>query len=275
MTDKRISELTSATLLNDADVLPIVQSGDTKKLSGSALKSYAQAGVVLATSLGAVSGVATLGSDGKLSADQIPEIAISDYLGTAANQSAMLALTGQKGDWATRTDLGTSWVITGNNPAQLSSWTELNYPTAPVTSVAGRTGAVTLSKSDVGLGNVDNTSDANKPISSAAQTALDSKQTKITSSGLLKGNGSGSVSAATAGTDYVSPSAIGGTIVSQTSISGAAQLPIGTTAQRPSSPVSGYVRFNTDVGHLETWTGTAWEYADPAGTSLALSIALG
>lgn len=34
-----------------------------------------------------------------------------------------------------------------------------------VTSVAGRTGAVTLNKSDVGLGNVDNTSDANKPIS--------------------------------------------------------------------------------------------------------------
>ena len=32
-----------------------------------------------------------------------------------------------------------------------------------------------LSKSDVGLGNVDNTSDANKPISSATQTALDTK----------------------------------------------------------------------------------------------------
>lgn len=46
---------------------------------------------------------------------------------------------------------------------------------APVTSVAGRTGAVTLSKSDVGLGNVDNTSDANKPVSSATQTALNLK----------------------------------------------------------------------------------------------------
>lgn len=33
----------------------------------------------------------------------------------------------------------------------------------------------TLVKSDVGLGNVDNTSDANKPISTAVQTALDSK----------------------------------------------------------------------------------------------------
>ena len=34
----------------------------------------------------------------------------------------------------------------------------------------------TLTKSDVGLANVDNTSDANKPISSATQTALDGKQ---------------------------------------------------------------------------------------------------
>lgn len=36
-------------------------------------------------------------------------------------------------------------------------------------------GWVSLAKSDVGLGNVDNTSDANKPISTATQTALDLK----------------------------------------------------------------------------------------------------
>lgn len=38
----------------------------------------------------------------------------------------------------------------------------------------------TLTKSDVGLGNVDNTSDLNKPISTATQTALNSKQDTIT-----------------------------------------------------------------------------------------------
>lgn len=46
---------------------------------------------------------------------------------------------------------------------------------APVQSVAGRTGAVTLANGDVGLGNVDNTSDANKPVSTAQQTALNGK----------------------------------------------------------------------------------------------------
>lgn len=43
---------------------------------------------------------------------------------------------------------------------------------APVQSVAGKTSAVTLVKGDVGLGNVDNTSDANKPVSTAQAAAL-------------------------------------------------------------------------------------------------------
>ena len=41
-----------------------------------------------------------------------------------------------------------------------------------VTSVARKTGAITLAKADVGLGNVDNTSDANKPVSTAQATAI-------------------------------------------------------------------------------------------------------
>lgn len=47
-----------------------------------------------------------------------------------------------------------------------------------VQSVNGKTGnAVSLDKNDVGLGNVDNTSDASKPISTATQTALNGKAT--------------------------------------------------------------------------------------------------
>jgi len=46
---------------------------------------------------------------------------------------------------------------------------------APVQSVAGRIGIVTLTKNDVGLSNVNNTSDLNKPISLATQSGLDTK----------------------------------------------------------------------------------------------------
>jgi hypothetical protein len=63
----------------------------------------------------------------------------------------------------------------------LAEGTNLYHTTArasaasPVQSVASKTGAVTLVKADVGLANVDNTSDAAKPISTATQTALDLK----------------------------------------------------------------------------------------------------
>jgi hypothetical protein len=52
---------------------------------------------------------------------------------------------------------------------------------APVQSVAGKTGSVALAKGDVGLSSVDNTADADKPISTATQTALNAKQATLVS----------------------------------------------------------------------------------------------
>lgn len=64
-------------------------------------------------------------------------------------------------------------VLTYDN--SVSKWKNATAPAAAVSSVAGKTGAVSLVKGDVGLANVDNTSDVNKPLSTAAQTALASK----------------------------------------------------------------------------------------------------
>jgi len=49
-----------------------------------------------------------------------------------------------------------------------------------VQSVNGKTGVVVINKSDVSLGNVDNTSDINKPISTLVQNALNLKEGTIT-----------------------------------------------------------------------------------------------
>lgn len=103
-----------------------------------------------ASQKGAASGVASLGADSKLLTAQLPAIAVSDYLQASANQAAMLAKVGEKGDWTIRQDLGTVWIITGDTPTQLASWTELGYPTAPVTTVNGEAGVVVLSAADVG-----------------------------------------------------------------------------------------------------------------------------
>ena len=132
-------------------------------------------GTVATRNTGTTSGtIPIIGTDDKLDASIIPAIAISDTF-VVSNQTAMLALTAQVGDVAVRTDLNKSFILKTEGTGTLANWQELLTPSSPVQSVAGKTGAVTLTKADVGLGNVDNTSDANKPISSAAQTALNAK----------------------------------------------------------------------------------------------------
>ena len=96
----------------------------------------------------------------------------------------------------------------------LTKNTNTNYDTgwqtptpAPVNSVAGRTGAVTLTRSDVGLSNVDNTSDVGKPVSTAQATADAVNATALTAettraaaaeaSGLARANHTGTQLAAT------------------------------------------------------------------------------
>ena len=94
-------------------------------------------------------GYAGLDASSQILASQIPAIAITEFLGTVANQTAMLALTGQKGDWCLRSDVGTNFVITGTDPSVVSSWTQLSYPASPVVSVNSLTGAVVLDADNI------------------------------------------------------------------------------------------------------------------------------
>ena len=57
----------------------------------------------------------------------------------------------------------------------IATLSDITGSVAGVTSVNTRTGAVTIDQTDVGLGNCNNTSDDNKPISTATQTALNGK----------------------------------------------------------------------------------------------------
>lgn len=125
---------------------------------------------------GEPNGFASLGADGKVPSDQLNPLAITSVF-TAADEAAMLALTTQEGDVVVRTDLSTSYIRNTGASGTMSDYTELLTPGGAntVVSVNNKTGAVTLTKADLGLSNVNNTSDANKPISTATQTALDDK----------------------------------------------------------------------------------------------------
>lgn len=88
---------------------------------------------------------------------------------------------------------------------------------APVQAVNGMTGSVTITKASIGLSNVDNTSDANKPVSTLQQAAINQKVDKNLSSfdGRIHeklnplGNVAGSASINLASGSYVTATATG------------------------------------------------------------------
>jgi hypothetical protein len=131
-----------------------------------------------ANKVGAANGVASLNTLGKIPSDQIPAISFSSVK-VLASEAEMLALSSAVvGSVVIRTDINKNYVLAVANPAVLSNWIQLLTPAPPVQTVNGYSGNVSLTKSDLGLTNIDNTSDANKPISIATQAALDEKPTR-------------------------------------------------------------------------------------------------
>ena len=114
------------------------------------------------------------------STDAVPEGSINKYF---TEQRAQDALATQLS--------GKSNVGHQHLAADITDFASAASAAAPVQSVAGKVGIVTLAKGDVGLGNVDNTSDADKPISTATATALAGKQASLgtgTTSQYLRGD---------------------------------------------------------------------------------------
>ena len=164
----------------------------------------ATTGYVPIADVGSADGVASLDSNGKIPDSEIPSTIARDseipsltgyatetYVGTAisnlvdaapatlntlnelaaalgddANYASTISTAlGLKAPIASPTFTGTVTIPSG---ASISGFAPLASPTFTGT-VAG------VTSTHVGLGNVDNTSDANKPVSTAAQTALDLK----------------------------------------------------------------------------------------------------
>jgi hypothetical protein len=137
-----------------------------------------QAEVDLKANTADLADIATTGDAGDLTGtvptSVLPPLAINETF-VVADQAAMLALTAQRGDMAIRQDNGLTYVLSTDSPTTLADWKEV-LAAGQVQSVNSQTGIVSLTKSDVGLANADNTSDADKPVSTAQQTALDGKQ---------------------------------------------------------------------------------------------------
>jgi hypothetical protein len=132
---------------------------------------------------GASNGVAPIGNDGKIPGEYLPSS--GSYKGTwdaSTNTPTIADGVGTNGDRyrvavGGTVDLGSGPItfVAGDDVIYNGTVWQRSPSGVTVTSVAGKTGDVVLDKNDVGLGNVDNTSDLDKPISNAVQDALDLK----------------------------------------------------------------------------------------------------
>lgn len=171
-----VSQLSDATTIGK-DILLDVTAADVRATIGAGTSNLA---------IGTTGTTAKAGNwfpafsevTGTISTAQLPPIAISNIY-PVASQAAMLALTAERGDVAIRSDIGKTYILSTDAPGTLADWLEV-ITTGAVSSVAGRTGAVTLTKTDVGLANVDNTSDASKPVSTAQAASIATKEAAIT-----------------------------------------------------------------------------------------------
>ena len=60
------------------------------------------------------------------------------------------------------------------------------------------------------------------------------------------------------GSAWVAAYVSGAGFVAQSSATGSAYLPTGTTAERDGAPSAGYLRFNSTLSKPEVYSGTAW-----------------
>ena len=132
----------------------ITAGGGTKAISDFQLKSEK----------GQPNGYASLDAAGLVPTTQLPAY-VDDVL--EFDNLASFPAIGEAGKIYVAKDTNKTYRWSGSVYIYITS--------GAVDSVAGKTGVVTLVKGDVGLGNVDNTSDLNKPVSTATQIALNGK----------------------------------------------------------------------------------------------------
>lgn len=118
------------------------------------LAKITDAGTAASKNVGAAAGnVPILDENGKLDTSVLPALAVTST-SVVDSEAEMLALEAQEGDVAVRTDINESFILKGNDPTVVANWVKLVAPTESgyVSAINGKTGAVTLTTSDVAEG---------------------------------------------------------------------------------------------------------------------------
>lgn len=165
------------------DARPASDVSAWAKASTKPTYTASEVGAIATTAKGANNGVAELDSAGKVPSSQLPSY-VDDVL--EYNSMSDFPTTGESGKIYIAKDTNKTYRWSGTTYVEISESLALGETSS--TAYRGDRGKIAydhsqttsgnphnVTKSDVGLSNVDNTSDLNKPISTATQEALDEK----------------------------------------------------------------------------------------------------
>jgi hypothetical protein len=139
----------------------------------SSLGNTAATTYVLLSDVGNIDGVASLDGTGKIPDTEIPAgIARDTEVTTAISTAINTLINSAPGTLDTLGEIATAMATSDSAAAALVTAVNLKAPIASPTFTGTVSG---ITKDMVGLANADNTTDANKPVSTATQTALDLK----------------------------------------------------------------------------------------------------
>ena len=198
----------------------VADSAEALALATSASNDVQQALTDSANAVAAVAGAITAADNATAAAgaaNNAAAVATQAAVDAEATAASALLVAQDAETVALNIDAKATQALNTSDAANASATTALSTTN---THVARTDNPHSTTKAHVGLGNADNTSDANKPVSIAQQAALDLK-------------------------------------VSKDSNTGAAELPAGSTAQRPAG-ATGKLRFNTTLNQFEGHNGSAW-----------------
>ena len=128
----------------------------------------------------------------------LPPITITDTF-VVASQVAMLAIVGETGDVAVRTDISKTFILKGTNPTLLADWQEILTPTGgAVSSVFSRTGNVIATSGDYTADQITETltrkfQTANQQLFNDATSSIQTQLNGIAIKAINEGNGVGYV----------------------------------------------------------------------------------
>lgn len=191
----KLAGIATGATANSTDATLLNRTNHTGTQLASTISDFSTAADARITAQkGVASGIASLDSSGLVPSSQIP--GTQAPVVERANYATMVSTSGDPSTIYITVDDDKQYRWGGSAYYQLSPTpgstdavpegsTNLYFTTArssaaaPVQSVAGRTGVISLTKSDVNLGNVDNTSDVNKPVSTATQAAIDATKNQL------------------------------------------------------------------------------------------------